>query len=731
MTKRELFIKSTCFTTIGKLEDRELACGKFQSPISPDNFLFYIIELNSNYPNSKVIKKTVQILQNHCKTAGDEITEENFEKILQGINEGLARLTESGENSWLGNLNAIIGLVSNNEILLTQTGNVTGYIFRKNKISSITERNPDKNLHPLKTFVEITSGQIMDNDHMIFGNFDLFNRISLDRIRTIAQEDNYYHETTELFQILRKNKAFDVNAIFIGASEIDQKNPEIDSSDILYIDAPDETIKKFIDKYVAPTSKIIYDFAIKATKSGAKQVKILSKNSKEYWDKNIAPKSKELLKEGSKKIANRISNTQVKFPEFNTSFNEQNGGIKIKSNSYLHSKKDSPVSSFFTSFIDILKNFRLLLLPQNRKYLYGILIIILISFSFLKLKENNDKRTQQAKAVELQNSYDEANSTFSKIKEDIALGRTVDNKQLTDVLALAQSASQVQANRDKANALVKDIEALLDDRTKTVRIATTKISGFQSNLASIALSGNMIYGINNNGKIYSLDTRDTASSKLIAALDQNSGTPVATNISTSNNTLLITTSTKRLFSMNLDSNTISELKISATPSEWSASNSIATYSTNIYLLSSDNGVVWKHTVKTDGTYAKGTSYLDTKTKSIQGAVDFAIDGNLYILGNDGYVSKFVKGELEPDFSIKGIPAPDSSILAPKKIFTDENTNSIFVLDKKYDRVIKFDKSGNFSDQYILDGKPIDNFVVNAKLQKIWFLSGGQIFEGNL
>ena len=99
--------------------------------------------------------------------------------------------------------------------------------------------------------------------------------------------------------------------------------------------------------------------------------------------------------------------------------------------------------------------------------------------------------------------------------------------------------------------------------------------------------------------------------------------------------------------------------------------------------------------------------------------------------SDGSVAKLVKGSLEQDFSLKGIPEPKNKIVEPKKLYTDEDTANIFVLDKGNNRVLKFDKTGSYLNQYYFDGVRIEDFVVNPKLQKLWVLSQGKIYEGNL
>jgi hypothetical protein len=731
MNKPQLFVKSACLATQGKIDARELACGKFQSNIASDNFLFYLIELNFSYPNSKVIKKITQIVENNCKSNEDNISEEIFEKILQNINEGLGRLAESGENAWLGNLNAIIGLINGKDLLMAQTGNITGYIFRKNKISSINERDSTSaSFHPLKTFIDITTGQLSSDDRLIFGNTDLLSRISLDRVRAIIMSNDYQAEALGLYNYLRKSKAFDVNAVFISASETETKISDNEFKETLFIDAPDETVKKILEKVVIPTYKVIATAIASSCKFIFHHSKKALSKSHKYWKENLGPKSKGIISTGSKSLADNLSKIKTKFPEIQDLSSSRNlSHIKMKTNSYLDPKKSGKIAPILNIIWQYTKNLRFLFLKKNRKYLYVILILVFVSFGYAKLKQNNDSRSQKAKEVQLLNSYDKAIGDFDKIKEDVALGKEVSNEKIYEVLATAERAKEIPANEEKAGKLIKEIKLLVDEKTKTIRFYSDKPSNFAENIASVSLLGNVVYSITTEGKIYSLDTREK-SSNMVASLNKDSGTPIATSISGQGNKLLITTADKRIFAMDISSKTIEESKINADPNTWSQSNAIAAYSSNIYLLASDNGVVWKHTAK-EGGYSKGLSYVDTKKVSILGSVDFAVDGNIYVLTNEGTVIKFVKGSPESDFSIKNIPLPNNKILIPKKIFTDEDTNSLFVLDKKLDRIIKFDKSGDFSNQYLLDGKPIDNFVVNAKLQKIWILSQGKIYEGNL
>jgi hypothetical protein len=148
-------------------------------------------------------------------------------------------------------------------------------------------------------------------------------------------------------------------------------------------------------------------------------------------------------------------------------------------------------------------------------------------------------------------------------------------------------------------------------------------------------------------------------------------------------------------------------------------------------LDSDGGNIWKHSHQQDNIYAKGSTYTTSSKTILRGAVDIAIDGNVYILESNGQLARFSKGSLDSTFSLENIPAPNNTIGIPAKIFTNSETNYLYVLDQKLNRILRFNKSGQFVSQYALTGTQIDDFAVNDKLAKMIVLAGGKIYQFNL
>lgn len=154
---------------------------------------------------------------------------------------------------------------------------------------------------------------------------------------------------------------------------------------------------------------------------------------------------------------------------------------------------------------------------------------------------------------------------------------------------------------------------------------------------------------------------------------------------------------------------------------------IMAFGGNIYLFS-QNGEVWRYPALEDGFGTKqrwlGKGF---DPQSAQG-IDFAIDGSLWVLKADGKIAKFSRGSPE-SFKIKSLP---SLFLNPTAIYTDEELDTIFVLDKGNNRVLEIGKDGEFKKQYALgDMGEMRDMVVSKKTGKIFLLTEKKILEVGL
>lgn len=164
---------------------------------------------------------------------------------------------------------------------------------------------------------------------------------------------------------------------------------------------------------------------------------------------------------------------------------------------------------------------------------------------------------------------------------------------------------------------------------------------------------------------------------------------------------------------------------------WSSVVSVASYEAfgeNLYLLTPVKNQIFKISY-IEGEFSDPTSWLVEET-DLSEAVDFAIDGEIYILFKDGAVLKFLQGEKE-DF---GLLYED--FVNPIAIYTDDTLDHIYILDREKKGIIVFTKEGLYQSQYLYDGEDsvwedVRDLWVDSETETIYILAGAKVFRISL
>ena len=106
---------------------------------------------------------------------------ESVEAALHKINLALAELVKHGNVAWLGKLHGILCIFEKNNLHFSVTGEAKILLLRNNIFSEISEglASPESSLHPIKTFVEVSSGRVMLHDKIILASPEIFTLLSL------------------------------------------------------------------------------------------------------------------------------------------------------------------------------------------------------------------------------------------------------------------------------------------------------------------------------------------------------------------------------------------------------------------------------------------------------------------------------------------------------------------------------------------------------------------------
>lgn len=114
--------------------------------------------------------------------------EVKFESTLHRINRALEELATIGNVEWLGTIDGAVCVIAHNTIHFSVTGNAYILLLRENTLLNISEglASTEASQYPLKTFVDISSGEINPYDKIIITSPELLNLISFDELQKNA-----------------------------------------------------------------------------------------------------------------------------------------------------------------------------------------------------------------------------------------------------------------------------------------------------------------------------------------------------------------------------------------------------------------------------------------------------------------------------------------------------------------------------------------------------------------
>ena len=155
---------------------------------------------------------------------------------------------------------------------------------------------------------------------------------------------------------------------------------------------------------------------------------------------------------------------------------------------------------------------------------------------------------------------------------------------------------------------------------------------------------------------------------------------------------------------------------------WGAILGMSVFGNSLYLLDNQNGI-WKYPATETGFGAK-QAWLKAKT-DLNSAISLVIDGSIWVLKSNAEVLKFTQG-VRADFRMTVLSKPITQVVA---FYTDENSESLYLLDNDNSRIVVLKKTGEYLASYLCaEAKAASRLAVSEADKKIWLLAGSKIYE---
>ncbi len=733
----KLTVKFAKIISRERLPERTLLSG-FYLPEDPKKAvlgkLFYFIEIVAPwFPNTQASQGIVKAFIENFYSQSSLDTTINLENALKGVNEKIADMAVEGNADWINNLNAILGVIKGDQIHFSQVGAISGNLIRGRKVSQITENlSLKKTVSPLKVFEQLVSGGIEAGDRIFFANNELYNHTSVDRVRSDFEIEQIEVGLEQVFRYLRKVRAKEVNvlAMDINTPEEFAKITLSNCPDTFYLDLP-------LDSRIQKYKRAARPYLVKAGEVSKKGYELSKKGFRrtyKYIREKASPKMAVLANKSKNIMLSGAKSANQKLMPKLKEFSDGRTFRKVKTVTGPYFTKGSSWSKRFFSYVSpYFRSLKFLWRPEYRKYLYIGFAVLILGLSYLKIRSNNSKQADLKAQQEIAASFDNAKEKFDLAATDIGLKRTEQGlAELYEALALAKTAAQSPVNKAKAEDLVSQIQTKIDAQIVAYRIKASDVFADEASTPPVEIIylSNFVYSLSAKGQILGINIK-TREQRMLASLPDGSGTLKAATASSDGLDIYMRTDSSRVFDFKPADDTVSELKIAGDSGEWESAVSLDEFAGNLYLLDSEAGIVWKHTPVAGG-YSKGKDYLDTSKVSIKGAVDMAINGDIYVLLPDGSARRFTKGLLDETFVLKLLPAPDTAIRQPSRIINiDGQTGDLLLFDKSLNRFVRVNRAGDFQKQYLTDLGNIQSATVNSKINTAWVLVGEKIYQVSL
>ncbi len=120
---------------------------------------------------------------------------------------------------------------------------------------------------------------------------------------------------------------------------------------------------------------------------------------------------------------------------------------------------------------------------------------------------------------------------------------------------------------------------------------------------------------------------------------------------------------------------------------------IAVYNRRLYSLDNAHGQIYRHDPIQTG-FGPGTPWLASPVGDLSQGVGLTIDGDIYILENNGHIAKFTSGAAD-QFSVQGL---DPSLTSGNALWTYTDQNYLYIIDANTKRLIILNKDGTLKAQ---------------------------------
>lgn len=673
---------------------------------------------------------------------------ENLEATLHKINLALSELIKQDNTAWLGKLNATLCVFEKNNVHFSVSGKAKTLLIRNGVLNDISDGlTEESNMHPLKTFTEVSSGRLKSNDKVILttpGLFEIFSPAELQKNaeRFSVEKFSQFLKTALVNQLLfGSTLIIDIFAVQGTEPVIKKATPVKESQDIpnafsqlAFLSKKRPAINpaeaSSQETEVAESSPQESEYTDSKTGHIYVQGDVPAIQSNETWVRfqwqvediceNCASLTKKIWARGLYNIQDFFAQRALLKQAKIIHAAQSSADTSARGESYVTEEASEttlgdyqteyeslhiPVSQTVPTFQE-----RLQVLTQHMASLKGMTSVMTsVALTGMRFFQKILPRVSVIKT--------EFSKLSSKHKKYVLIAIAsifivpfiiIKFQEKTQPVVIPASDQLPQAIQ---NPLAADKNVHIVSSVQSILPNSSVITTILLKDTLFAITKNSIINIKNpqNTQAFPLPTASGASILHATAMSDL-------------NTIFLLTDTGKLVAFTPSNHVFTESSLSLP--DVSHITDMVTYLTYLYILDDKNNTLNRYPRVTGG-FGEGTPWLKEAIE-IQNTDTIAISEDLYLAQND-HLLAFNRGKQDPiAFEKSATP------IIFTKIFTQTNTQFIYALDTTNSRLIQFEKSGGIISQYTHEKiKEASTVTVDEQAKKAYFSTSSEVFTIDL
>ncbi len=361
----------------------------------------------------------------------------------------------------------------------------------------------------------------------------------------------------------------------------------------------------------------------------------------------------------------------------------------------------------------------------NKVLLSAFLICLIIFSSNLAWKSIKNKEVKNQAAIsDLVTSIEQKQN---QIDASLLYNNEPGAKKLLEEVKelLAGLPQKNQEQKDQYNVFIAKFRVQTEKISRVIRADAVEVANFinlnsDAKPTNITLIQEKIFAADAAQKtIYSIDLK----SKLTTAInlaDQNISKLDFPDTDKNNNISYFNTGSIIIFDPKTEKLSALEIDYPAKPQKII---DFKQYNNRYYLADTINGQIYRFS-KSGSKLNGAIGWLNTQ-EDLVSVTSLDIDGDVYLLKNNGQISKYSKGKKQ-EFFISPIE-PDFSQAV--KLTISEELDFLYIFEPSGKRLVVFKKNGDFVNQYTSDKfNNLKDFQIDEKNKIIYFLDGTLVYS---